>query len=123
MAGSAGRSDNAVHVKDVLPPGSAGLPRPGLSAFYAAFVVVLTGLLSASFTVVTVVLALPTLASAAADGVLLRGFGPLGMPIASVVLLGAMLTLAAWGLLPHSPLRSGPRGRSPLGFPGLVAGH
>ncbi|WP_369251290.1 ABC transporter permease [Streptomyces sp. R41] len=66
--------------------------------------------LPASFAVVTVVVGLLAWASAAAAGLLLRLFGPLGMPVASVVLL-ILGNAASGGILPATFL---PAWLSPL---------
>ncbi|GGN58814.1 membrane protein [Streptomyces albiflavescens] len=66
--------------------------------------------LPASFAVVTVVVGLLAWASAAAAGLLLRLFGPLGMPVASVVLL-ILGNATSGGILPATFL---PAWLSPL---------
>ncbi|MCZ0984827.1 hypothetical protein O1M54_02295 [Streptomyces diastatochromogenes] len=68
------------------------------------------GALPASFAVVTAVVGLLAWASAAAAGLLLRLFGPLGMPVASVVLL-ILGNATSGGILPATFL---PAWLSPL---------
>jgi hypothetical protein len=67
--------------------------------------------LPASFVVVTVVVGLLAWAAAAAAGLLLRVFGPLGMPVASVVLLILDGNATSGGILPTTFL---PAWLSPL---------
>lgn len=61
------------------------------------------GALPASFTTVAAVVGLLAMATAAAAGVLMRLFGPLGMPVASVVLL-IFGNAASGGILPPTYL-------------------